>query len=399
MSDANAVAAQHEVSSYADAMAVLKDPVMVQALYDAGRAVMADALITLHGEEHSQRRIVEFGVFGRGFFRDYQREVFPAALAPVLAPYVQAGRADLIELGYRVTMNLTADLAGIDRRSGTVEETEALLQIVRTFSSGATLAHSTLDHDAVNAAVAAAMAQFDDRFLEPSIQRRRQLLSAGEPLPNDVLSKLLTSDRLQLADDVLRREIAFYLQAGAHSTANATVHALHNLLEWVDGDAARRQRLVDDPAWLQRCVHESLRLHPASPVALRRARRAATVAGLELAEGDLVTVNLHAANRDQLVFGADAERFNPSRELDAGVWPFGLTFGYGIHACLGRDLDGGVVAKPGAELQMGIVPMMVQALLKHGASWIPEEPPVDDPNTERAHFGSYPVKFDLDLVA
>ena len=389
----------HEVRSYADAQAVLKHPDMAQALYDAGKAVMADALITLHGEAHSKRRVVEFGVFGRGFFRHYQNEVFPAALAPVLTPYVQAGRADLVELGYRVTMNLTADLAGIDRE-GSVAETERLLKIVRTFSTGATLAHSTLDHDEVNQRVAEAMHTFEHHFLAPSIERRRALLQAGEALPNDVLSKLLANDKLELSPEVLRREIAFYLQAGAHSTANASVHALHDVLGWVAGQPARRRLLLREPRRLQRCVHESLRLNPASPVALRRAMAPVDVAGVELDKGDLMTVNLYEANRDKSVFGDDADTFNPERVLPAGVWPFGLSFGYGAHACLGRDLDGGIVPKAdSADVTMGIVPMMVQAFLEHGAAWIPGDPPRDDPGTERRHFGSYPVQFDLERVA
>ena len=38
---------------------------------------------------------------------------------------------------------------------------------------------------------------------------------------------------------------------------------------------------------------------------------------------------------DAGVFGADADVFDPFRELPAGVWPWGLSFGYGTHACLG----------------------------------------------------------------
>ena len=82
------------VSGYKAAMEVLKHPHMVQALYDAGRSVMGDVLLTLHGEAHSRRRMVEFGVFTRGFFRHYEQDVFPATLAPVLAPYLAQGSAD-----------------------------------------------------------------------------------------------------------------------------------------------------------------------------------------------------------------------------------------------------------------------------------------------------------------
>lgn len=385
------------ISKYDEAMEVLKHPHMVQALYDAGREVMGDVLLTLHGEAHSRRRVVEFGVFRRGFFRHYEQVVFPATLAPVLAPYLQKGSADLVELGYRVMMNLTADFAGIDRAADDVEETETLLELIKTFSAGATLVHSHRPAEEVNRQVRDCMSILEERFLAPSIKRRKQLLAHGDRLPNDILSTLLAKkDKVALTRDVLRREIAFFLQAGAHSTANSTVHALHEILRWIDQSPAKRQALVENPVLVQRCVHESIRLHPASPVALRRAEQQTELLGRQLHPGDLVTVDLQAANRDKSVFGEDAEMFAPQRELATGVWPFGLSFGYGTHACLGRDLDGGVVPKAGqdaTQLQMGIVPLMVHTLLKHGAQWIPEQPPQIDTSTSRSNFAVYPIRF------
>lgn len=385
------------LTSYADAMAALKHPQLVQALYDAGAAVMGDALITLHGDAHAQRRVVEFAVFRRTFFREYQSGAFSQLLSAVLAPYLARGEADLVELGYRVTMNLTADLAGVDRPRGDVEETEALLGLVKTFSTGATLAHSTLDHQEVSARVRQALDQFSEQFLDASIVRRQQLLAQGQVLPNDVLSKLLAAaEQLPLAPDVLRREIAFYLQAGAHSTANAMVQALDELFTWVAGGNSSTAQLLSELTGVQKAVHESLRLHPASPVALRRAVAGLEIGGQRVEAGDLVEVDLVQANRDPSVFGEDAAVFNPHRVTSQGVWPFGLSFGYGNHACMGRDLDGGVVPKPGVELEpsaLGIVPLLVLTLLQHGATPIAGRPPQADSTTSRPNFASYPVQF------
>ena len=387
---------------YADAMAVLKHPNMVQALYDDGAAVMADALITLHGDAHQERRVVEFGVFTRKFFRHYEQSVFPQVLEPVLAAHLNHGRADLVELGYRVTMNLTADFAGIDRPEGTRAETEVLLGLVKTFSTGATLVHSKLDHKAVNAAVNAAMIEFDERFLKPSIERRHTLIDQGLTLPNDVLSTLLArADRVPLKPDQLRREIAFFLQAGAHSTANSSVHAMHELFTWFAKDPTRRTLVLNDLNLLQRCVHESLRLHPASPVARRRANADCEVASQTIKANTLVSVDLAAANRDPDIFGLDADSFNPRRSIAKNGWPFGLSFGYGTHACLGRDLDGGVVKdrQPNDAQQLGIVPMLVHTLLCEGATPDPQAPPQADANTTRNNFGAYPLLFDKAISA
>ena len=393
----------HVVNSYAGAMDALKAPALRQALYDAGARVMQDALITLHGDAHRQRRIVEMGVFGRGFFRTYAREVFAPNLEQVLVPYLDAGRADVIELGYRLSMNLTADFAGIDRPANDIEETQSLLALVRKFSEGATLVHSTRDHAEVNAEVDAAMVLFDQRFFMPSIERRRRLISEVEAagteshqLPRDVLTTLLKArDRIDLSLDVLRREMSFFLQAGAHSTTNSTTHALHEILTWVGDDAGRQARL-DDGDFVQRCVHESLRLHPASPVAWRRAVSPTQLGDHSLASDELVEINLAGANRDVTIFGPDASSFNPDRQVPTGVWPWGLTFGYGMHSCLGRDLDGGVISSRSTtpeDPQLGIVPTLVHELLKAGARWCDDDPPVADITTLRSNWGRYPVQF------
>jgi hypothetical protein len=84
------------------------------------------------------------------------------------------------------------------------------------------------------------------------------------------------------------------------------------------------------------------------------------------------------------------------RSLPPGVFPYGMTFGTGIHACLGRDLDGGVVARevvdPAAH-QYGLVTLLVSALLRAGARTVAGDPPTADANTQRQNWGRYPVEF------
>jgi hypothetical protein len=229
-----------------------------------------------------------------------------------------------------------------------------------------------------------------------------EAVEAGEcdedSLPRDVITILLRNrDKLALADDVFRREVAFYLQAGSHSTANSLTHAMHDILAWCADKPGERERLENDIGYLQRLVHESLRLHPASPVAWRRAARPTALGccgGLE--PGDRVIIDLSAANRDRDVFGSDADHFNPNRALEAGTWPFGLTFGYGAHACIGRDLDGGVVPRDGAPVekrQLGIVTLLVNELLQRGAHGDPRSAPTPDTSTKRKNWASYPIVF------
>lgn len=391
------------IADYRGAQEALRSGNLVQALYEEGGVVMDDTLISLHGAAHRKRRVTELAAFGREFFRRYEREIFPAALEQALAGSVQAGRADLVDFGYRVTMNLAADFAGIDRPRRSATETEQLLRLVRCFSEGATLVHSMRNHEEVRDEVRNALEEFDAVFLKPSRARRMAIVAAVEAgerradsLPRDVITTLLRNrEKLALPDDVFRREAAFYLQAGSHSTANSLTHAMHEILTWRTANPDDGKLLEQDANFLQRCVHESLRLHPASPVALRRAVCPVQLHD-EIEEGDRVLIDLRAANRDPVVFGADADRFNPKRRLATDIWPFGLSFGYGAHACIGRDLDAGVVPRDGAPLekcQLGIVTMLVKELLRHGADRDPELPPQPDGDTQRHNWASYPVMF------
>lgn len=393
------------LSRIPDALAALKNEHLAQSLYDEGKVIMEDTLLTLHGEAHRTRRMLEFRVFRRSFFRWYETDVFPRALAEVLGPTVARGRCDLIDFGYQITMNLTADFAGVDRPARTPEETAALLALVMTFSEGATLVHSTRNKDEVRAEVRAALVEFDRKFLQPSIARREALIAQharGEidedALPRDVLTVLLRNeDRLELPPDLLRREIAFYLQAGSHSTANSTVHALHNIFLWMQSHPEDRTRILTDTLFLQRCVHESFRLHPASPVAWRKPLCPVHLSnGASAGVDDRVEIDLWTANRSKDVFGEDADVFNPHRSVAAGNEPFGLTFGTGVHTCMGRDLDGGLVPKGNVDPEQhayGIVTMLVKALLDAGAAPDPADPPQMATYTARPNWGRYPVRF------
>ena len=395
----------HTLNRIPDALAALRNENLAQSLYDEGKVIMDGTLLTLHGAAHRSRRLLEFRVFRRSFFRYYETEVFPRALDEIMGGIVTAGRCDLVDFGTRITMNLTADFAGVDRPERSVQETAALLALVKTFSEGATMVHSTRDKAALRDEVSGALRQFDAQFLTPSISRRMTLLARlaqGEieetALPRDVLTVLMQNeDQLELPADLVCREIAFYLQAGSHSTANSTVHAMHDIFSWLEGHPEDRARLTADPIFLQRCVHESLRLHPASPVAWRRPVCPVTLAGAgAVGIEDRVEIDLWTANRSQDAYGVDADQFNPHRSVTRGNEPFGLTFGTGVHSCLGRDLDGGIVPKGAvnpAQHQYGIIALLAKAMLDAGAAPDPQDPPTMATHTARPNWGRYPVVF------
>jgi hypothetical protein len=196
-------------------------------------------------------------------------------------------------------------------------------------------------------------------------------------------------------DEVLKETI-YFLMAGAHTSINALTHVVDDMFGWFAARPGERARLKDDPFFAQACVFESLRLNPSSPVARRRALCPMDLGGIEAAPGDVVVVNLQTANRNAALFGDEPEAFNPDRPAPAGQLPYGLSMGFGAHACLGRNLAVGVVPRPGADPaqhQYGTVPLIVAALMRAGVAPDPERPARRDETVTRSVWAEYPVVF------
>jgi cytochrome P450 len=393
------------VSTYQQAREAFRQKELRQALYDEGEVVMSDVLVNLHGRDHQARRRLENRLFRKDTHRRYEREFFPPVVAATLAPHVANGRAELVTLSHEMMMNLAAFTAGVDRPQGTREETMRLYDYLMLFIQGATLAHYTGDRVAKREEVSQALSAFESEFLQPSIERRQVLLAAvqegsGEEadLPRDVLTTLLRNDaELHLPSDVVLRETCFFLLAGAHTSATAFVRTLHNVYAMVEERPEDFERACTDLAFLQRCVHETVRLQPSSPIAMRYALAEADLLGeVSIPAGALVTIDLMSANRDPAAFGEDADNFDPHRRLEAGVAPWGLSFGLGMHACIGQDLAAGIdpMGHPvGDDHLYGLVPVAMRALLDAGGRPDPADPPSMDPGNSRGYWGRYPVAF------
>jgi cytochrome P450 len=93
------------------------------------------------------------------------------------------------------------------------------------------------------------------------------------------------------------------------------------------------RRLQEDPARAAVMVEEGLRLASPAQGMFRRVTRPVTLGGVPLPEGAVVFLSFISANRDETVFSSPDE-FNPDRRHVRHH----LSFGQGIHACLGNVL-------------------------------------------------------------
>jgi cytochrome P450 len=95
---------------------------------------------------------------------------------------------------------------------------------------------------------------------------------------------------------------------------------------------AERSALVADPALLRNAVEELLRYEPPSPVQGRWATAPISLHGVDIPEDSRVLLLTGAAARDDREF-PDPDRFDVRRQMRRHV-----SFGYGIHFCVGANL-------------------------------------------------------------
>ncbi|MFC5723804.1 cytochrome P450 [Streptomyces gamaensis] len=195
-----------------------------------------------------------------------------------------------------------------------------------------------------------------DVMLSWARDSRTEVVAAREALSR-YLSGLIEAKRKEPADDLLtvlvaaaddgdrlddEELLAFgytLLGAGYHATTAGLAHALLTLLR----HPQQLARLRNEPEALPGTVEELLRRSQAGAGlgALRIAREDVTIGGVRIAAGDAVLPLINAANRDPEVF-TDPDALRPDRAPNPH-----LSFGHGIHHCLGAQLGR-------IELQAGI---------------------------------------------
>jgi cytochrome P450 len=131
-----------------------------------------------------------------------------------------------------------------------------------------------------------------------------------------------------LSEDELVACCMLFLFGGHETTTNLLGSAIVALLD----HPAQFQRLRDDPGLISTAVEEFLRYDGPSNSIARVVAQDHELHGKHLRQGDRVFAMVNAANRD-------ARKFDRPHALDLGRLPNRhLTFGQGIHFCLGAPL-------------------------------------------------------------
>lgn len=171
-------------------------------------------------------------------------------------------------------------------------------------------------------------------YLIDQARHRLVLEAAGEPLPDDLISRLVTAeqDGQRVGESDIVPLLSQLLVGGNETTTSLITNALVRLTE----DPARWERVRAEPELVELAVEESLRFDPPVLGLFRTTTCPVQLHGSEIPERAKVMLLYAAANRDPRVFD-DPDTFSLDRDLDE-LRRHHLSFGYGIHFCIGAAL-------------------------------------------------------------
>ena len=272
-------------------------------------------ILTIEGADHTRlRRLYNKAFTPRAV--EALRPLMRQVANELVDRFIDAGRVDIMaEFADPYTARIICELIGVpaewhDRFRGWAND----LGLAFTYTAAANLKRIESALAGLNAATA-------------------QLIAAHREHPgDDLLSALIAAesdgDRLNAAE--LQVTLTGLLFAGQDTTR----HQLGRTLELFAAHPDQWALLAERPDLADAAVDEGLRCAPSTTATARIAAADLEVDGVHIPAGTFLTMMLASANTDPAAFGPNADRFDITATRPATA----LTFGAGIHHCLGSVL-------------------------------------------------------------
>ncbi|RDH74590.1 cytochrome P450 [Mycolicibacterium moriokaense] len=207
--------------------------------------------------------------------------------------------------------------------------------------------------------------QFNDMLADQISSARRSATCDGT-----VLSRLLAQAHRDDTDETeLVEQLRTLLVAGHDTTASALAWALYH----VHRDDGIRDRVLDELAsgpppeqmprlpYLSAVISETLRMHPAVPIVLRKLTEPRTVVGRDRKAGDIVGIAVPALHFNRSIW-PDPYLFDPDRFLRRTPSPFEyVPFGGGYRRC------------PGALFAHDELAIAIGTVMRHATLRVPDD--------------------------
>ncbi len=312
------------VTRYADVRAALADPRLSRAKATGPGApkvggsmhTTPEMIISMDAEEHARLRKLVAGAFTVRRIAAMRGQVQRVADELLDDMAARGGPVNLVEqLTVPLPLTVIGELLGVPTAD------------LRSFEKWAR-AFATVDDRSGGEESLYGLAKLSEYIVGLIAQKR------AEPA-QDMLSELIAArdEGDRLSEEELVTFGFTLIGAGFDTTANQLANSVLALL--VDHPEQWR-RLVEDPARIPAAVEELLRhvnLFATDTSGFPRvAAEDMEIGGVKIAAGEAVLLSLASANRDEEVF-PEADRL----DLDRTPNPH-ISFGHGIHYCLGKQL-------------------------------------------------------------
>ncbi len=152
---------------------------------------------------------------------------------------------------------------------------------------------------------------------------------------DDLMTELINAefeDETGTTRTLTREEVLTYTMVIAGAGNETTTRLIGWLGKVLAEHPDQRRELVEDRSLIPNTIEETLRFEPTGPHVARYVARDAEYYGQTVPAGSALLLLVGAANRDERRYD-DPDRFDIHRDLGQH-----LTFGYGIHFCLGAAL-------------------------------------------------------------
>jgi len=300
-------------SSYELVNAAFKDEATFPSAEFYGNVVtgvMGRNIQTMEGDEHRLNR----ALVSPGF----RQRLMPGVVGPLLVPVAH-------ELIDRFEARGEAELVGEFTRRYPAKVILAMLGLPQGAEEDVTRWALGMLNIQMDPHGAMQCSKEFEAFVKPVLDERR--VDPGD----DLLSSLATAEveGVRLTDTEIFAFLKLLFPAGADTTYLGLGSTIYALLTNPEQLELLRSNPDEHLAW---AAEEGLRWSPPVPMLPRRNRHDVTWHGIDIPAGTPLIFGIGAANRDPAVFD-DPDRFDITRRPAST-----LTFGFGVHYCLGAHL-------------------------------------------------------------
>jgi cytochrome P450 len=301
-----------------------------------------DSVILTSGEHHHRQRRLLVPAFHGARMRQ-RAESMASAVLDETRSWRPGDRVALHRTAQSITLRVIIEtVLGVDHQR--VEEYAEVVSALMNANTAPLLLFPALRRDFAGLGPWSRLVRLRTEFQGMLSGQMRQGRTC--PARDAVLSQLLRENDQApkgLDDDDLQQQLRTMVIAGHDTTAAALAWALYH----VHRDTDVRERLADELTanpvpramprlpYLSAVIKETLRMHPAVPIVLRRLVEPQSIGPLRFRAGDTVGIAVPAIHFSRELW-PDPYRFNPDRFLNSNPTPFEyLPFGGGHRRCLG----------------------------------------------------------------